>query len=279
MHTGRPLLFIGLTLFLLGCGSETEKGALPATRGSRASIDITESLTHVNFAVLLAVPSPLLGPYVASYLTLTGGPPYQSALHGIEAQMALTFKRETQDEEAITLLDHLGSALEVRIADLLNRSTNREKTLNEFINTLRTLLDLAKSQETALDSRMDTLSDERRASRRKASDLQHELNQALRERNYSLAGSRQEDLTDAEKSVAELDARVRHLQSIIDIYEDFQKVGTERLYAIEQNRGPLIAGVYVNEVPGIEDIGVINSGRRSRYGGGSLFDPGPATGN
>lgn len=284
MPMGRPLLLIITVCFtmLFGCRRGTDPPTLPVTREPVVGAGLAQSLSLVNFAVLLAVPSPLLGPYVTGYLALTGGPPFKSALMAIDAQAALIFRREAQDEEAITLLDHLGSALEVQITDLLDRSPDREKALNEFIGTLRELLSLSRSQLQAFEERMDGLSDDRREKRRRAADIQHALNQALRERNYSLAGSRQEELTEAEKTLAEVEARERHLRNITEIYEDFIEVGDERLNAMEQNRGPLIAGVKVVEVPGIEDIGVIESRRRrprrSTGGGGnsgSLFDPGP----
>lgn len=273
MH--KPILCIMLSLSLASCRSSKEKTVLPATREAREAVTLTQSLSQLNFAVITAISSPLLGPYVGGFLALTGGPPYRGSLQAIEAQSTLLFARDKQDKESTEVLANLGSALEVNILDLLNRSPDREDTLNEYIRALRILLETGDNQRQALEGRIETLSDERRVSRRKTADIQHDLNQALRERNYSIAGSKQEELTTAEQETASLDAREHHLQSMMDIYEDFLETTQERLTAIEANRKALIAGVQVTEVPGIEDIGVLKSNdRRRSRGGGNLFDPG-----
>lgn len=280
MHAARLPLLLALVLACAGCGRPGELAVLPTTRAGIEGVDLADALSRLNLVVLTAVPSPLLGPYVAGYLALTGGPPYRGALEGIEAQSTFQTTQSQQDEEVTTVLSNLGSALEADIRDLLNRSQNREQTLNEYIRSLRFLLEAGGNQRQALTERLSALSEERRQSRRKAADLQHELNQALRERNYSVAGSRQEELAIAEREVAEHESRERHLQSLIDITEDFVEVGAERLTAIEENRSALIAGVQVIEVPGIEDIGVLKTSRRRRSRGvtESMFDPGPLGG-
>ena len=235
------------------------------------------ALTHENLELLTTLPSALFGPYVSAYLAHTTTLTYQGARSGIDAQVAILFgEHEAQQEEALTVIENLGSAVEVDMTELLNRSPEREKTLNEYVAALRALLTMGQNQITALDARRDAISDDRRAKRKRTADIQHDLNQALRGKNYSIAGSKQEELTTAEKELAEVQAQEKHIQSLTDILKDLVDVGKERLIAVENNRGALIAGVSVVEVPGIEEIGVLKTTRRRSRSSSldSIFDPG-----
>lgn len=267
---------------LVGCSRTPEEATGPATNNKRVALQWTQRLSHENLAILTALPSALFGPYVAGYLTHRSALPYRGSLEAVNAQMDILYEAASQEERedaALTVLEHLGSALEVNLTDLLNRSPEREKALNAYINALRTLLAMGTKQQGALEEQRGTIGDERRERRRTSSDIQHELHQALREKNYSIAGSRQEELTRAEADLAASQAQETHIQSLIDIYKDLLEVGGERLYAIEKNRSALIAGVEVIQVPGTEDIGVLQRGdRRPRAGYESLFDPGPLGG-
>ncbi len=268
-----------ITSLLVGCSSSAPEEPIEPTQTNvtQLALEWTLRLTRENLALLTALPSALFGPYVTSYLTHSNVLPYHGAMDSIAAQMAIVYGSDTDgdQDQTMMILENLGSAIEVDINDLLNRSPEREQTLNEYVKALKALLLMATNEHTALEQRLDDISTERSEKRKIASVIQHDLNQALREKNYSVAGTKQEELTKAEAELAEAESRQKHIQSLVEIYEDLIEVAQERLYAIESNRSALVAGVKVIEVPGTEEIGVLQTGDRRPSGGfESLFDPG-----
>lgn len=277
MQIARQTIAAVLLLLLPGCGMTPSKLTL-TTSMPRQTVLWAERLTHGNLAILTALPSALFGPYAAIFLLHTNDLLYQGARGGIDAQLSILFgESQRQEEQTIAILQNLGSALEVNMQDLLNRSPERERTLNAYLTAVRQLLVAANNQKEALIVQRDAVNDERRTKRRNSANIQHDLNRALREKNYSVAGTKQQELTDVEKQLAEIDVRLKNHQSMIEIFQDLQEVGEERVIAIDKNRAALIAGVEVVEVPGIEDIGVLKS-TRYRYRRGNLenlYDVGP----
>ncbi|MBI5156238.1 hypothetical protein HZA45_03120 [Candidatus Peregrinibacteria bacterium] len=269
-----------LSLLLFACARDTPSTTSSVTTVPPRAAAWTQGLMTENLAVLTALPSALFGPYVSGYLAHTTGYLYHGALQGVDAQATILFGEQQQQEETLALLEDLGAAVEANVTDLMNRSPEREKTLDEYLRALEVLLKMADSKMTALKDQYDELGKERSAARKKTSNIQHVLNQNLRDKNYGEAGQQQEKLTEAEQELAEAQARQKHIQSMIDIFEDLTEIGKERLSAMQQNRSALIAGVRVVDVPGIEDIGVLRTTRKSsraRSGGGgmgSIFDPG-----
>ena len=270
-----------LSLLLFAC-SKTEAPATPAaTTIPPQATAIAQSLMKENLAVLTALPSALFGPYVAGYLAHTTGYLYHGALQGVDAQAMILYGAQQQQEETLALLDDLSGAVQANITDLMNRSPDRGKTLDDYLLALDTLVKMAQSKITALLTQRDEAGNARSAARKKTADIQHTISQALFNKNYSEAGKQQERLSDAQKELSDADALQKHIQSLIDIFKDLVEIGDERLTAMRQNRAALVAGVQVVDVPGIEDIGVLNTTRksgRSRSGGtggvGSIFDPG-----
>lgn len=269
-----------LSLILFACSKNTQSTTPMVTTIPLRAAAWTQSLMTENLAVLTALPSALFGPYVSGYLAHTTGYLYHGALQGVDAQATILFGEQQQQEETLALLEELGGAVEANITDLMNRSPDREKTLDDYLKALDALLKMAESKITALKDQYDALGNERSAARKKTANIQHVLNQNLREKNYAEAGQQQEKLTEAEQELSEAQARQKHIQSMIDIFEDLVSIGKERLAAMQQNRSALVAGVHVVDVPGIEDIGVLRTTRRSgrsrsgTSGMGSIFDPG-----
>lgn len=265
---------IGL-LFITGCTQNPTPAVVVPTIESVLALQWTLLLTHSNMEVFNAVPSALLGPYIAQYLAHSNQIPYQSARSGVEAQMAVLFGSPDQSDEALEILSGLGSALEVNLPDLLNRSTDRTKTLNEYINALQKLLILSTNQQKALVDKGSALARTHTEQRKVSATLQHELNQALLQKNYSAASEKQSEQTKAEADLAVTVGKQRENRNRIDMFKNLINIGTQRLSAIQQNRSALIAGVNVIDVPGIEQIGILNTTRsRSRSVSSSIFDPG-----
>jgi len=269
---------IGLTLcavlVLAQCSPQEESpiegddaGVIGAQTGIAWTVLLSNELNMQNIR-----PSGLLGVYVTHFLlestTLRG------AVMGIDAQMVLYFGDELEKSESFALLEELGTILQVDVADMLNRSINRGKAFDTYVDSLKEILIDCTDHNEGLKQDYEEISEERRAKRRTAGDLQHDLNVALREQDYTTAGAKQSDLIDAETDLATVEARQEEIESIMDLFEDLIDVGTERVIAMEENREIIIAGLMVVEVPGIDDLGLIKeTNRRGRRNGRSIFDP------
>jgi chromosome segregation ATPase len=198
---------------------------------------------------------------------------YQSALAGIEAQMQLLFNDEGQADEVYALLEELGVILQVDIPDMLNRSTDRPKAFDAYIAGLTDVGQRAQSQLEQLTQELDEIQNERRDKRRIASDIEKDLNKALREQDYSAASGLQQQIIEAEAEVTRIESEEDQQKSIIKLYEDLLQVADERLQAMNANREALLEGVSVVEVPGVEGLDLIEQeqgGRRNH----SIFEEG-----
>jgi len=75
--------------------------------------------------------------------------------------------------------------------------------------------------------------------------------------------------------VGEINAKEQENRDTLTTYQNLIAIADQRIKAIEQNREALIAGVKVMDIPGVDNLGVIQ-GRSSRAGGTSLFQPPPS---
>jgi hypothetical protein len=267
----RGLLVITLMTILVSCsGTQTpsanDSGVTAAREGTQWSVRLARGITDM----IKLRPGALLGAYVTHYLIHTSA--FQGALAGIEAQMQLLFNEEFEQDESFALLEELGTTLQVDVPDLLNRSIERSQTLNAYVESLEQILERSRTHNEALEQELEIIGDERTQKRRAAGEIQRELNTALREQDYSTAGELQRQLIDAESEQANVESREDEKRSVIRLFEDLLEVGDERLAAIQANREVLIAGVKVVELPGVDDLGLIEQ-RRTRGRGSSIFGP------
>lgn len=279
--TPRRLLAATLvTVTLTACGggtSDAPETPKPLVHGAIEALSWSMHLL-LRGGPLGARPSSLLGVYVSSFVAQTRGVPYASAFNGIEAQMQMLFGSE-DPRDTYALLQELGLALQVDIADILNRSTDRPKTLDAYLLGLEGLTAEAKKAVDKLERDEDELATDRGEKRKRMAEIQSSLNRALREEDYATAGRHQEELTQARAVVAEVEAKQKEASSTKNIFEDMLDVAEERFSAIQENREVLIAGLKVVKVPGIDNLGVLLE--KSRYGRNTgsdldasrIFDP------
>lgn len=235
----------------------------------------TNEMTRQLLFVQPLQPSALLGIYMTHFMMHTNV--FKSAMEGISAQMHILFDDDRLQDEAFALLQEFGSMLQVDVMDMLNRSNNRSDSFDTYVRELIRLRSISETRLEALKQESDTISDERRDARRQAGDIQRELNIAIREENFSNAGSLQERLIEAETILAEVEAREDKQRSIIRLFEDLLDVSQDRLTALNSNRDAFLAGIKVIDVPGVDDLGLIENGTyRDRRNSGfdrSLIDP------
>lgn len=256
------LLFPAL---LAGCGSSEEEKELQSSssRGGVAAVYIAS--TRMQDVTSQVRPSAQLGMFISSYLAQGAFVSVKAAMLGIEAQRNLLIGQSLPaTSETFLLLQEFGTILQVDIADTLNRSDSRGKTLDEYLDSLRSVGSIALRKKKELEQQEATLKTEKKDRRAIVRDLESELRDTLRNKDYGRSAGLQEELTNAESGLAETDARLNQTEDILKRFEEMLEIAEERLRAIEKNREVLIAGLKVLEVPGIEDLGILDENKLFR---------------
>jgi chromosome segregation ATPase len=163
------------------------------------------------------------------------------------------------------LLTQFGAILQIDVPDMLNRNAFRAEALEEYTFTLGEFIEEAKREKAQLEVQKEEASDERRERRKEVTSLEKEARTAEREKNFAHVGEVQQALVGAKASAAEAEAKAEQISSLINAMEDLLEVAEERKTAIEQNREVLIAGLHIVEVPGIEDLQIINEKQRKSF--------------
>jgi hypothetical protein len=214
--------------------------------------------------------SALLGVYLTHHLLREVV--FGSALDGVMAQMSFLSESSEEEDESFALLETLGSILQVDVPDLLNRSPVRSTAFDIYVTNLQNLAKRAISHVEGLNLEIDTLNDARREQRAETARTQSTLNRAIRDGDFATASDLQKSLIEMETELATLEAQLDELRSIRSLMEDMIDVADERLTVMAANRAAMLAGITVVDLPGAEDLGVLESGgRRSSR---SIFDPG-----
>ncbi|TSD00511.1 MAG: hypothetical protein Greene101449_121 [Candidatus Peregrinibacteria bacterium Greene1014_49] len=277
MDRSKVAILVGLTLLLAGCsffeGKEnsqnkeddlTVKGAV----GSIAAVQVLEG----GLATLQSRPSAALGLYITAYLSQGIFLPVHSAWMGIEAQKKLFLGQGSSSaDETFTLLQELGNILQVNVSDILNRSSDRRETLDQYLQGMHNVYVLAERKKTELESSAEALRTEEREKRKLADDIDREIKRALENEDYTGAGSRQQELGKAQGKVAEVQTKREQTEDIGDRFLELLEVAQHRIVAIEANRLILIAGLQVVQLPGIEDLDILLEKGKRRNRNTSAF--------
>ena len=271
-----PLLLV-TALFLGGCASPpeaTEEEQIPVeTSGQRSALFPVISLGQRERSPR---PGQSLGLFTTLFLTQGNFLPAPTALEGFISALSFLGSSTEGTSEAFVLLQELGSLLQTDIADMLNRSTDRPETLDGYIDGLRTIVRHGERKAQELESSRDALKEKERGLKKEVSQTKRAIDDAIRAKEFALAGTHQQAFLEVQKRLAEVEAEREQTEDILDTLEELLQVAKERLQAMEENREVLLAGLRVIEVPGIEDLGILEGksfGRR-RSGGsrGGAFD-------
>ncbi len=262
------LLSVTAVTMLASCGRQEVVSFTPTI--APLAVRWTVELVKGSDAFASIRSSALLGVYLSDFLMRQMM--FRSALAGINIQMDLLNETGEEQEESFALLETLGAILQVDVPDMLNRSTDRVEAFDTYLSNLQALGERSTSHEQGLEQQMDVLMDERREVRGDVARSQSQLNTALREQDYATASEQQKSLIEGRGELAEIDAKIDELRSIRNLFVDLLDIAEERVTVMTSNREALLAGISVVDVPGVEDYGLIEQGRRrSRQ---SIFDPG-----
>ncbi|MDP7247463.1 MAG: hypothetical protein QF741_02460 [Candidatus Peribacteraceae bacterium] len=255
-------LAIASALILVSCGKDA--GQTPEDPESKLKVSGPKSsLISVIYAgkstlpTRLSRPSSSLGAFVSLYLSQNHMMKVISALEGIDVQVKFAQANSIETDETFDLLQEYGTILQVDIIDMLNRSLDRDKAINRYLESLKGMNKRIEVKITELDERADSIKEERRAKKKEVREVEKFVRHALKEKKYAAAGPKQEELAKLESELAEIETKESQNKKIIKITKKLLKVGLEREEAIDKNREILISGLKVIEVPGLEDLGIV----------------------
>lgn len=261
-----------LLSFILLAGCTTQESSVRSDGPVSAVISLHDI---VKESVMNNRPSAALGLYTGMFLAQGNFVSARSATLGIEAQTRILAGQEDMtSDETFALLQEIGNVLQVDIIDILNRSNNREQTLNAYLQSLKNMGILAERKISELKVQVEALQDQRSAKRTVARNLERDIKTALRNEDYVTAGELQPDFTEAEGTLAVTETKLKQTDDIMDRLTDLLDIIARRVNAIAQNKQVLIAGNRVIDVPGIEDLNILVEGedwRRSNNRGSGIF--------
>lgn len=259
-------ILLAATLCLTACFGFGEKAEAPSMMSMAARNGASWSQQILMRGTVTPAPKPRpsaqLGPYLAAFLSLPYAESSHSAVTGMLAGMSILFQDRGIRDESYALLEEFGLALQVDLTDQLNRALDRQMALDAYVEGLTDVATRAQEHLGELEDRQDESNAEVRELRSRASDVQRALNNALRDKDYATAGSRQSESSEIQGELAVATAKQREIGNIIRLFEDALDSAAERIQAIDANREALIAGVSVTDVPGADDLGVLEDAPR-----------------
>lgn len=268
-----PRLLAGLTLtalLLTSCGGSDDVPQITVRNALQApfyALQLTGLYTPLNR------PSAALGVFASVYLSQGGSLPTRSALAGIQAAQSLIQPLNPDNlDDAYLLLQEFGSVLQVDVPEMLNAQTDRAGALNEYVTGLRNITIRAQLKEQEIANAIDAREETRRTQQKTLSAIRSQIQKALRDEDYASAGALQPQANTAQVALEKTQSEIDRLNDVGDLYDRLLDIATERYAAIEQNRAPLISGVQVVQVPGVEDLDVLLRGRRINRGEDTLFN-------
>lgn len=248
-------LLLLATFFGLSACKKTADTAKKITSGSG---------TTLQSSSILPLPGAPLGLFVSTYLAGGNTTPVSAPLTGVTAQVKLHTEYDPmKNTDTFPLLQELGNTLTVDIPDLLNRSTDRPATLNTYIDALKNITERSKGTLADLNAHLKTIQQNEKDQNTTVSGLQKRMDQANRTSDYATAGELQQDLTDAKTKLATMQAEEKATKDTAQTFQNLTAIADKRIDAIETNREILIAGLKVVNVPGTENLDILQKGSSS----------------
>lgn len=262
-HPGLVSLTLLATLLCSGCfGSGAGTGTATQARGAKDAVLIG----NINSPRPASRrPSAPLGLYATTFLASGGFYSAAGAINAVIAQTKLVGK-PSQDvlDTTLALLQEFDTVMDVDVVDLLNRSDNRAQTLDAYLQGLKNITERARTRITEIKQYTGTLEKNRKDLRGQVSSIDRAARDALKKQDYVLAGEKQQELGKLQGDLAKTEADLKQQQQIRTSYEGLIELSDKRIKAIEQNREVIIAGLRVNNVPGADDLGILDTQQGTR---------------
>ncbi len=257
-------LCIMTTTLFVACGKK-EVSSLPRTSGALSAVRSIDALLSPTSTSTVTRNAALLGVFVSEYLTaVPTALASDSALLGVGAQMQIVLSQQKILDPDYDLLQAFGDALQVDVADLLNRSTDRQQALETYTEALTNIATRSNDRFKELRSQLDELKKLASSQSKDSSTADRDLKKAIKDKDFDAAGEKQKNLTGLQAAFAETDLKRKQVQSLTDTLDDLLTLYGKKILAIQQNREALIAGVKVIDVPGADELQVLEKKRATR---------------
>ncbi len=269
------LAAIGITLscLLSACGGST-KTPVASTSKTKGAISAVMSIDNLMANVTKsrsARSSALLGIYLSQYLSTTpSASAAGGALLGIGVQSQVMSAQQQVQDPDFELLQAFADALQVDVSDLLNRSTDRQVALDTYTEALTNVATRANDRYKELSASLDQQKEELRTLSKEKSQADRDLKKAIADKDFANAGELQKAVTEKQSAYAEADLNRKQLENLIKTLDQLLTVYGEKILAIQKNREALISGMKVVDVPGIDDLKLIERQRGASRRSGSF---------
>ncbi len=280
MNIRRSLAAVLLTLPLLlsACGKSAQKEIVipPGTTVMGARSAVLESLVFLGLSPVTVRPGALLSVYASIYLSDGVVVQVRAAMTGVDAQLKLqALPTEEHIDDLYALLEEFGAVLHVDVIDLLNRSDDRAKTLDAYSIGLQNITERSRRRADDVKQQIAIVKTEQQESRKAVSALDREVKAAVKAKDFASAQEKQQELLEAQTALTKVQFQQQELTAVQETFTELLDIADKRLAALNGNREVLIAGLRVVDVPGVDDLGVIQGrstgGSRSRRGGITPF--------
>lgn len=265
----RLLILVSISSSLAGCFSQTEK-KYPMTMAPKATL-WTQRISSGNAQPSSIRSSALIGVYISHHLIREIV--FHSALAGVSAQEAFLSESSQEQEQSFALLETMGAILQVDVPDMLNRSDIRSNAFDTYVTNLQNIGKRLQDEIASSDAELDGLNATRRTQRSDATQSQSIINKAIRSGDFATASDSQKTLIEQDGKLAITEGQIDRVRSIKNLMENMMNIAEKRLSLLTANRAAILAGVKVTDLPGAEDLGILEQGKTFRRSGKSIFDP------
>ena len=167
---------------LVQCGGKSADPAadasLPTVLGAKNAVLFVSRIVTPAIPVR---PTASMGVFVSTYLAQGAFIPVSGALNAITMHLTLLSSSATATtDDTFALLQEFGSTLQVDVLDTLNRSTERAATLEQYVQTLRSIGLLAERKKTELEATIETIATQRKEQQTVVKDIDREISAALK---------------------------------------------------------------------------------------------------
>ncbi len=218
----------------------------------------------------------LLGLFVAEYLANTpANIAAQGGVNGIAVQQMIIGKQQTVADPDFDLIQAFGDALQVDVPDLLNRSVDRQQTLDTYADALTNVATRANNRFKELNVLLSDLTQTSRQQNKDKSAAERDLKKAMDSKDFTDAGEKQKLVLEKAQAFADTDLQLKQTQNVVTTFNKFLTLYGQKILAIQQNREVLISGNKVVNVPGIDQLKLIEklpAPRTPSARGGNTFD-------
>lgn len=246
----RKHILIVVALILTSCFGGADGDALDTTRTSQSGMRTSAELVETE-AEESPTPAAIAGLLAGMHVS---GATKSESLIPDPLDPAIG---ETGTEAHTELLNTLVKLLGTDVQILLNSASDREDALDLYIESIESHAQHGHIRMRSMLDDVEEHEDDKRRFERRVKDIRNEIDDAIGEGDTARVSILTDELIQKQQALAEADSNLIVKEHLSEAYEDVLTPLDERLKAINANRQALIQGVKVIDMPGVEDLEII----------------------